>query len=115
VFTRFTGPRRAVENTVRVAPSADWSCAMPEPLSPPVAVHRPAPALAPVPHEDAPVIDRVRNEYLEMPGLSVTLPQAERLWQIDAQTCQQVLGRLVEIGFLVQSARGRYVRRLAMQ
>ena len=34
---------------------------------------------------------RVEGEYREMPGLSLTVPQAERLWGLDASTCASVL------------------------
>ena len=44
--------------------------------------------------------ERVRGEYREMPGLSLTIPQASRMWQIDRRTCELVLQRLVDEGFL---------------
>jgi hypothetical protein len=53
---------------------------------------------------------RVRREYLEMPGLSLTIPQARRLWQIDEHTCQAVLDALVELEFLKRTRTGAYVR-----
>jgi len=34
---------------------------------------------------------RVQAEYSEMPGLCVTMPQAQRLLGIDPQTCAVVL------------------------
>jgi hypothetical protein len=30
---------------------------------------------------------RVRGEYLEMPGLSLTLEQAMRMWGVERQAC----------------------------
>ena len=53
---------------------------------------------------------RVQAEYAEMPGLSVTLPQAQRLFAIDKPTCAAVLGTLVEQRVLRRTAEGRYVR-----
>jgi hypothetical protein len=53
---------------------------------------------------------RVRAEYAEMPGLSVTLPQAQRLLGIDRDTCEVVIGTLVNSRFLRRTAQGRYVR-----
>ena len=53
---------------------------------------------------------RVRAEYAEMPGLSVTLPQAQRLWGLDEPTCAAVLGALVKRRVLRRTAEGRYVR-----
>jgi hypothetical protein len=48
---------------------------------------------------------RVSAEYREMPGLSLTLPQAARLFSIDASCCEQILGALVERGVLATSGR----------
>lgn len=56
------------------------------------------------------LVQRVRGEYLEMPGLSLTEPQAQRLWHLDPQACQSLLKALVESGFLRQTPRGGYVR-----
>ena len=56
------------------------------------------------------IIQRVRGEYLEMPGLSLTEQQAQRLWQIDADACRTLFASLVESGFLRQTPRGGYVR-----
>jgi hypothetical protein len=52
----------------------------------------------------------VRGVYEEMPGLSLTLAQAQRLWTLDEPTCALVLRTLVERRFLRTTARGRYVR-----
>lgn len=46
------------------------------------------------------LLRRVRGEYLEMPGLSLTMPQAQRLLGLDRDTCAALLGRLVTAGFL---------------
>ena len=53
---------------------------------------------------------RVQAEYAEMPGLSVTMPQAQRLLNIDRPTCSLVLNTLVKQGVLRRTAQGRYVR-----
>ena len=53
---------------------------------------------------------RVRGEYLEMPGMRLTLEQAMRLWSLDRDTCRQVLGDLVSAHFLKQDPNGRYTR-----
>jgi predicted transcriptional regulator of viral defense system len=53
---------------------------------------------------------RVQAEYAEMPGLSVTLTQAQRLLAIDRQTCAEVFSALVDRGVLRRTAHGRYVR-----
>ena len=54
---------------------------------------------------------RVRNEYLEMPGLSLTLGQAQRMWQLRRSECEHLLGALVESGFLARTPTGAFVRR----
>jgi hypothetical protein len=54
---------------------------------------------------------RVRGEFLEMPGLQLNLPQAQRLWGLDAPLCKAVLDALVEGGVLSRSDRGYSLRR----
>ena len=53
---------------------------------------------------------RVQAEYAEMPGLSVTLPQAQRLLGIDHETCVVVIRTLMDHRVLRRTAQGRYVR-----
>jgi hypothetical protein len=55
------------------------------------------------------LVARVRGEYAEMPGLRVSLPQACRLWQVDASTCEMVLDLLVLEGFLSKTETGFYI------
>lgn len=56
------------------------------------------------------ILCRVRSEFLEMPGLRLTLPQAQRLWGLDHQMCTRVLDALVEERFLLRLANGTYMR-----
>jgi len=53
---------------------------------------------------------RIEAEYAEMPGLNLTLPQAQRLWAADRHTCQMVLDRLIARGVLRMTTKGRFVR-----
>ena len=53
---------------------------------------------------------RVQAEYAEMPGLSVTLVQAQRLLAIDESTCAAVFKSLIKRGVLRRTPHGRYVR-----
>jgi hypothetical protein len=53
---------------------------------------------------------RIEAEYGEMPGLSVTLRQAQRLWAADHHTCQTALDRLIARGVVRRTIRGRFVR-----
>jgi hypothetical protein len=57
-----------------------------------------------------PTLQRICAEYLEMPGLQLTLQQAQRLWGLDEATCAQSLEYLVENRFLVRNSRDRYAR-----
>jgi hypothetical protein len=61
------------------------------------------------------VILRVEGEYREMPGLSLTLPQAARLWGLDQSTCDRVLATLIERRVLKRALNGRYVGRRSDQ
>ncbi|HKY21207.1 MAG TPA: hypothetical protein VJM31_08315 [Vicinamibacterales bacterium] len=56
------------------------------------------------------IVERVRGEFREMPGLTLTLAQAGRLWSVDATTCREVLTELVESGFLSRRADGAFCR-----
>jgi hypothetical protein len=51
----------------------------------------------------------VRGEYLEMPGLRLTRQQAQRLWALDADTCETLLQTLEEANFLRRTRVGDYV------
>ena len=53
---------------------------------------------------------RIRTEYLEMPGLGLTLPQARRLWGLDELTNDALFETLVDAQFLRKTASGTYVR-----
>jgi len=56
------------------------------------------------------LVDRVRNEFIEMPGLQLTLPQAARLWGLDQNASQRVIDALVEGSFLRWTQRGTVIR-----
>ena len=53
---------------------------------------------------------RVQAEYAEMPGVCLTLPQAQRLWSADTQTCERVFAALTARGFLRKTTNERLVR-----
>ena len=52
---------------------------------------------------EANLLARVYGEYLEMPGLQLTLAQASRLWNMQPTTSARVLERLVDSSFLRRS------------
>lgn len=53
---------------------------------------------------------RIRGEYLEMPGLSLTAVEAQRLWGLDGEACGPLLASLLQSGFLRLNTHGEYVR-----
>lgn len=55
-------------------------------------------------------IERVRGEYLEMPGLSLTRPQMLRLWHLDSSVCDAVVETLIASHFLRHRPDHKYVR-----
>jgi hypothetical protein len=55
-------------------------------------------------------MDRVRADFMEMPGLELTLPQAVRLWTIGMDDCRFVIDTLVDTGFLKWTTRRTVVR-----
>jgi len=54
--------------------------------------------------------ERIRAEYLEMPGMRLKLEQVQRLCGIERTMCQAVLDSLVEAKFLYASLDGHYAR-----
>ena len=63
-----------------------------------------------VPDPRAMIAERVRGEFREMPGLTLTLAQARRLWSLDVATCTEVLSHLVDAGFLARRPDGAFCR-----
>jgi hypothetical protein len=47
---------------------------------------------------------RVSGEFMEMPGLRLTMSQAQRLWCIDGETCAEVVALLVARSILRRQA-----------
>ena len=56
------------------------------------------------------LVRRIKAEYLEMPGLRLSLAQAQRLWSVDAKTCKSVLEALLADQFLASTSSGNYRR-----
>lgn len=52
---------------------------------------------------------RVRAEFLEMPGLKLTVTQAERLWGMDHATCVAHIEELLSRRFLMRTRDGAVV------
>jgi hypothetical protein len=56
------------------------------------------------------IIRRVQGEFLEMPGLRLTEPQARRLWGLDAVSCSALLDALIDAEFLFRTRDGAFMR-----
>lgn len=56
------------------------------------------------------IVERIRGEYSEMPGLTLTARQAARLWGLGVSQSQRLLSELVESRFLVENSSGSYRR-----
>ena len=56
------------------------------------------------------LLARIKGEYHEMPGMCVTPRQAQRLWGLDAATCEVVLSTLLDQGIVRKTRRGTYVK-----
>jgi hypothetical protein len=52
---------------------------------------------------------RIRADYFELPGLSLTVPQAARLWSVGPDLALTMLEELRASGFLV-CRNGQYAR-----
>jgi hypothetical protein len=53
---------------------------------------------------------RVRAEFMEMPGLTVTVAQGSRLWALDTELCTAVLSALEDAKFLVRTRHSAFAR-----
>ena len=57
----------------------------------------------------------VMDAYATQPSLSLTRPQGQRLWGMDAPTCGYVLDSLVDAGVLTRTSAGQYCRADALR
>jgi len=81
---------------------------MPPTFSAPVeSDHRPEPPTT----RSGLLLRRIRAEFLEMPGLTLTLPQAARLWGLTSSQAEGLLAELVAGGFLARGPHDSYRRR----
>jgi DNA-binding IclR family transcriptional regulator len=54
------------------------------------------------------LLQQVRSAFMEQPGLSLTLAQARRLFGLEPETCQRLLGALLNERVLTVTPDGRY-------
>ena len=57
------------------------------------------------------LVRRIRAEFLEMPGLCLTIEQAQRLWCLEPRRCEALLNSLIDSRFLRRTDRGLFVLR----
>lgn len=60
-------------------------------------------------HDFVRLLEIVRGEFLEMPGLRLTKKQAQRLWALDVGTCDALLRTLESSRFLRRTKDGEYM------
>jgi hypothetical protein len=55
-------------------------------------------------------LSRMQTEYVEMPGLKLTARQAQRLWSLSVEVCNDALAILLAGGFLTRTRDGAFIR-----
>ena len=55
-------------------------------------------------------LERIHAEFLEMPGMRLTVEQVQRLCGVEQEMCQAVLDAMVDSKFLWRKADGTYAR-----
>lgn len=56
------------------------------------------------------LLQRIQGEFIEMPGLRLTAAQAQRLWGLEQDVCDALLGALVDANILCRTRDGAFVR-----
>jgi len=56
------------------------------------------------------VLERIRAEYLEMPGMRLTIGQVQRLCGVGEAVCLLAMDTLVQSNFLCLNSNGTYSR-----
>lgn len=55
------------------------------------------------------LIDRIRREFTDLPGLKLTPEQACRLWHVDEEMCRAAMTTLIAEGFLRLTPSGAFI------
>jgi DNA-binding IclR family transcriptional regulator len=58
------------------------------------------------------LLRRIRSEFEEMPGLSLTLAQAAKLFGVPPEVCSRILAQFAEEGLLSLTINRRYTLRI---
>lgn len=54
------------------------------------------------------LVQRLREEFEETPGLRLTVREASRFWALDELTCALVMTELADQGFLARGVDNRF-------
>ena len=54
------------------------------------------------------IVQRIREEFLETPGLRLNVYEAARFWGLDEAICAWILSELAAEGFLAEGADQRF-------
>jgi hypothetical protein len=54
------------------------------------------------------LLARIRGEFLEVPGLCLSIDDARQLWGLDRDTCQTMLQALTDARFLRRTPAGTF-------
>jgi hypothetical protein len=58
--------------------------------------------------EQRKLVQRIREEFEEIPGLRLTVHEASEFWALEETVCESVLRQLETAGFLAQSTDHRF-------
>ena len=61
-------------------------------------------------HDTEQIINAIRGEFDEMPGMTLTLEQFCRLWHLERHEAERVIQSLTKSGFLRRDRGNRYGR-----
>ena len=56
------------------------------------------------------LVTKIQNDFLDIPGLTLTLSQARKRVGTDERTCEAILGALVDANVLARTPGNSYVR-----
>jgi hypothetical protein len=101
---RVCGVRRL--DVSRQTISRDFPEGFSGPFEPPIGLRLALPACMDL----GSMVERVRGEFNEMPGLQLTEAQAARLWGLEPGACRRVVKELVDSEFLRWTPSGRITR-----
>lgn len=71
-------------------------------------IHEPGSITVGTPRPEGQLMRRVRGDYRKLPEMRLTIEQAMRLWDVDRDTCWDVMHTLIEAHVLRQDRYGRY-------